>query len=47
MIKPEWHFMNDKQEIIWCCSLCGSFNGIINDTCGKCKKKRERKDKTH
>ena len=47
MIKPEWHFMNDKQEIILCCSLCGSFNVIINDTFGKCKKKREPKDKTH
>tara|TARA_R110000787_G_scaffold14892_1_gene45813 strand:+ start:131 stop:271 length:141 start_codon:yes stop_codon:yes gene_type:complete len=40
MIKPEWYFMR-KEELIWGCSLCGSYNNINNNTCGKCKKKKE------
>jgi hypothetical protein len=29
------------EELIWGCSLCGSYNNIKSDTCGKCKKQKE------
>ena len=36
MIKPEWTFMNDKNVIAWQC-VCGAYNSITRDECGKCK----------
>jgi len=53
MIKKEWLFMNTepknlkKEQIIWCCSICGSFNGIKNPQCGKCEKHKEPTDITY
>jgi len=47
MIKKEWLFMQQerkKQELAWCCSICGSYNNINNNTCGKCKKPQEPTD---
>ena len=47
MIKKEWLFMNaepKKQPLIWCCSICGSFNNIDNIQCGKCQKIKEPSD---
>jgi hypothetical protein len=47
MIKKEWLFMNaerKKEDIIWCCSICGSLNNIKNIQCGKCQKIQEPTD---
>lgn len=51
MIKKEWLFMSQepkklkKEDIIWGCSVCGSFNAINNIQCGKCQKIQESTDK--
>jgi hypothetical protein len=50
MIKKEWLFMSQepkKEDIIWSCSVCGSFNGINNIQCGKCQKIKEPTDTTY
>ena len=50
MIKKEWLFMSQepkkpkKEDIIWCCSICGSLNNINNIQCGKCQKIQEPTD---